>query len=213
MKNSFWRESMKKITLFFLLFSAMLFAERPFDYPPQQESLKPNFILGIGEHFTLGMSPDGVIELENECQFKTPEGYAYALQYWDLNDHVTFTPNNHFFGGSEFYLVNLTKNESLKANIWRGPNLDNPCTSRLLKVDELQEEVVLSNSDGVKSRWKIQSEDFPKILEHWKLGASVIAGKNAGSCLSRWFSSETHILVCYRAARHNLYVRATPIPL
>lgn len=204
---------MKKFTLFFLLLSSLLFAERPFDTPPQQESLKPNFILARGEHFILGMSPDGVIELENECQFKAADGYAYALQYWDLNDRVTFTPNNQFFGGSEFYMVNLTKNESLKVNIWRGPNLDNPRTSRLLKVDEFREEIVLSNSDGVKSRWKIQHEDFPKIQERWKLGASVIAGKNEGSCLSRWFSSETHILVSYRATRHNLYVRATPIPL
>lgn len=45
------------------------------------------------------------------------------------------------------------------------------------------------------------------------MGASVIIGKNDGGFVSRWFSSEPYILVSYRATRHNLYVRATQIPL
>lgn len=157
---------MKKFTLLLFLMCSVLFAEGPFDYPPQPQLPKSNYILAEGVHFIIGMSPDGVIELENECQFKTADGYAYALQYWDLNDRVTFSPNNNFFGGSEFYIVNLSKNESVKVNIWRGPNLDNSRTDRLLSIDEFREEIVLSNNFGVKTRWKIHTDDFRELLRH-----------------------------------------------
>lgn len=204
---------MKRFALLLLVFSSILCAERPFDLPPMPPAPKPNYILAEGMHYILGMSPDGVVELENECQFKTADGYAYALQHWDLKDSVTFTPNSGLFSGSEFYLVNFTKNEWVKVNLWRGPNLDNSRTDRLLKVDEYRQEIVLSNSYGVKTRWKIHSDDFRDLLEHWKIGASVIIGKNENSWISRWFSTDPYILVSYRASRNNLFVRATPIPL
>lgn len=199
---------MNKFSLLLFLMCSVLFAERPFDYPPQ-----PNYILAKGMHFIIGISPDGVIELENECQFKTADGYAYALQYWDLKDLVTFSPNNNFFGGSEFYIVNLSKNQSVKVNIWRGPNLDNSRTDRLLSIDEFREEIVLSNNFGVKARWKIHTDDFRELIRHWKMGASVIIGRNDGGFVSRWFSSEPYILVSCRATQHNLYVLPTQMPL
>lgn len=204
---------MKKIYIVLCLMSSFLFAERPFEQPPQPQDPKPSYILAEGTHYILGMSPDGVIELENECQFKTADGYAFALRYWDLKDRVTFVPNNSFFGGSQFYIVNYTKNETVKADIWRGPNLDNVCTDRLLKVDEFREEIVLSNSYGVKTRWKIETDDFRELLEYWKIGASVIIGKNNRGVISKLFSASPYILSSYRAMRHNLYVRATQIPL
>lgn len=177
------------------------------------ESVHSDYILGEGVHYLLGIHSDGVIELENECQFKILDHYIDVCGHWDLHDQITFVPNNQFFGGSQFYLVNLKKDESVPANIWRSPNLDNPYTDYLLQINESCEEIILSNHQGIKTRWKVHADDFQELLKHWKIGASVVIGKNNGGVVSRWFSSDPYILISYRAMRRNLYVRGTQISM
>ncbi len=209
---------MKKVILAtLLLFTAVYAKQVPQEsysvYPQKEQSLKANYIHAEGEHTLIGKSPDGIIEFDSECQFKALEGVDHIMHHWDFYDRMTFTPNSDFFGGSEYYVTNLTKNESVKANIWRGPNIDNSATDCLERIDEYKEEIILVNDLGTKTRWKIHSDDFRDLLTHWKKGASVIIGKNNKGWLSSYFSDCKHILVSYRATKHNLYVRATPMPL
>jgi hypothetical protein len=65
---------MKKFSLLFFLIYSAVFAKGLFDYPPHPQPPESNFILAEGVHYIIGMSPDRVIELENECQFKTKDG-------------------------------------------------------------------------------------------------------------------------------------------
>jgi|GEM_PF-4213367 hypothetical protein len=196
---------MRKFALTFLLACSTLVAI--------SQPLKQRDVLEVGVHYIVGINSEGIIELEDGSQFTAAEGYAYVLYYWDPKDKIIMTPNNDLFASSQYHMTNLTKNESVRVDISRGSNLENAYTYRLIAVNHKKEEITLSNLSGVKSCWKIHHDDFQDLLEHWKIGNSVIVGKNSDGWASRWFSNDPHILICYYATNFNLYVRATQIPL
>lgn len=179
-------------------------------YPSYDDS-KPGRILAAGEHELRGIGSDGIIEIEDGTQFKAVLSHRTAMKRWKCTDLITFCPNPYPFGGSEFYVLNESNGEYFKANIWASPALKNPHALRLEEIDRERQEVVLSISQGMRFRWKIDPDDF-EYLRHWKIGDVIVIGKN-NNWFSRYFSDYEHILVSYSATEDILYVRGTPKPL
>ena len=179
---------------------------------PKREQSKVGTLLNTGEHQLIAKSADGLIELEDGTQFKVLPTYWHRLEGWDFYDLITFIPNHSYFDRSEFYILNKKNGEHLRANIWASPAIDNPHALHLVKINTKREEVTLSTPEGMKMRWKIDSGDFNKHIQHWEVGDMIIIGKNSNH-FPRWFENHPYILVSYAATEKVLYLRGTPNPL
>lgn len=202
---------MKGIVFAFFALCAPLCAER-MSTDEERPELQPCYLPERGVYTVLHLTPDGIIELNNEYQFEVVDG-SNVYRRWNLKDRIAITPNNSFLYSGEYAAVNLTKNQTAMVKILRGAHLEDPRADLLAKIDEAREEIVLSNSKKIETRWKINHDDFRDLLKYWKIGTSVMVGKNDTSWISSLFSSDPHILICFYATERNLYVRATQIPL
>lgn len=183
------------------------------DYPFYRPNQQPqaNYILKEGEHELRGKSGDGIIEFENGAQFKAVSDPERVMT-WNFYDHITIIPNPYPFRHAPYYAVNIDKKgDYVCVDYWRSPGKSNPATDFLWRIDRASQEIILMSNTKVKTRWKVDEDDFRELCQHWKHGDSVIVGKNEG-----WFtcwSEHKFILISYRASNHNAYIRATPKPL
>ncbi len=210
---------LRKFTLFlgtlcFLFGGAHLFA---IPHQPPHEIPPAGIILGDGEHLLCGKSRDGKIELHNGAQFKVlPGEVEKVMQEWDYYDHLAFSPNPYPFGGSNFYVTNLTRGGFVHAEYWAGPRFNNIYTLTIHHIDPYYGEIYLIDShkrpeDRTITRWIIEPKDWEHI-KRWERGETVIVGLNS-NWFAGMFSSHPFILVSYENFQFVKYVRASPQPL
>jgi len=180
----------------------------PYELPPA------GIILGDGEHLLCGKSRDGKIELENGAQFKViPGEVEKVMEEWYTYDYLSFSPNPYPFGGSDFYVTNLTRGGFVHANYWAGPRFNNTYTMTIHHIDPYYGEVYLIDSqsyaqDQTVTRWVVEPKDW-EYLRTWEKGETVIVGMNS-DWFARWFSDCPYILVSYENFQFVKYVRARP---
>lgn len=208
---------MKKAIFFLLAFVGSLSAayqeNKPQFFYPEYQPPGVGWILALGEHELRAKSSDGIIELEDETQFKTIPGHHSILQSWDFYDKITMCPNSSLypFRDSQFYIINESKHEYCKANIWASAVYENPQALHLIKIDYKHQEILLGLQDGTQTRWAIHPQDID-FLRHWREGDLIVTGKNS-SWFWNYFSGYEYILINYAAAKKAVYVRVAPRPL
>ena len=168
-----------------------------------------SIILNAGEHLLTGKSRDGKIQFEDGAMLKVLKlDKGKIADGWDYHEHITFLPNPYPFGGSEFYVLNIDREEFAHANLYSQPNPTSEHTQRIFHIDPLDGEIVLKTINGVEQDWQVEKKDL-EILKDWENGDRVIIGKN-----SNWFATFVSeckfIMVNCDKHRLSSYVRIKP---
>lgn len=202
---------MKKLALILGALFSIAYASS-YNYPTtSQPTVNPGRILAAGEHQIFGLTSDGTIELQNMAKFKVHPSDVNVMRYWEIYDHITFTPNSNPLATSEFYVTNLDRNgEYVRADLFGGPFYDHPATDRIDYIDFTNCEVVLVNANSYRTRWAVEPGDM-HLLKSCQRGETALIGTN-----DNWFSwvlsSAPYVLVSYENTEFFPYVRCTPKP-
>ena len=190
------KKILSTITLFFFFFSELLAwkAQPPGALPPE-----PIILLNAGEHLLCGKGRDGKVELEDGTQFKVlPTEALHIYEEWKYHDHISVTCNTNFFGGSEYYLRNITKEDDLgeamhHANLIAEPYEGSPYTQFINHIDPYDGEISVFNGNGNEFCWEIERKDMSS-LEGWEKGDCILIGMN-DLWIETWFSSCKFVMI------------------
>ena len=171
-------------------------------------------ILDHGEHLLCGKNFEGRLQLHDGSQFKMlTDEIEKIMEEWDYYDRLTFSPNPHYLGGSDVYVINLTKDDFIHADYWIGPKTDQEdlYTTFVHHVDPSYGELSLINKNAktpTETYWQVQKEDW-KYLEQWQSDDTVVIGINNKGFLG---SNYDYILVNYDKLEVVNQIRVLPKP-
>lgn len=139
----------------------------------------PMLLLNAGEHLLCGKSRDGKIEFEDGTQFKAISSEALRVyEDWEYHDHLVVTPNTLPFGGSEYFITNLDKNnEFIHANFLSAAYKNSDYTQVIVHLDPFDGEIYIWNGAGTETVWTIDPNDL-HLLEDWEHEDRVVVGFN-----------------------------------
>lgn len=183
--------------------------QAPQDVPPA------GVIIDHGEHLLCGKSRDGKLELHTGAQFKVPpDEIETVLIEWDYYDHLAICPNPYPMGGSDFYIVNLTRGGFVHANYHNGPKSNSIYTMTIVYADPHEGRISLIDNNPIPSQrkvvhWEVEPKDRHYLFE-WENGETVIVGVD-DSWYSSLFSTYNFILISYENLNSVKYIRAIPL--
>jgi len=166
-------------------------------------------LLSHGEHILRARSRDGKMMLEDGSQFEAlPAEATTVFQYWEYKDLITFSHNPYpdLMKGSEFYVENITRGQTVHANFFSEPNPGNIYTQTLRYIDPSEGIVVLIHLDGKTEEWQVYENDW-EILNNWEEGDRVSIGTNSSIIESYGTACPFILFNCEKSRRSHVRVR------
>ncbi|MEN9654971.1 MAG: hypothetical protein RL235_1083 [Chlamydiota bacterium] len=138
-------------------------------YPPVYYPSSAHQVIAIS---VLGDS----VEIEDGSVWKVHPYDNYKVVQWKSNDPLVVTQNHAWFSKYDYRLINNNTGATIEANLHLGPIQQGPYTKYIVSIDDLRNEVMLSDS----THWLISKKDR-KRLKNWAIHDAVIVGTNSGS--------------------------------
>lgn len=129
-----------------------------------------------------------VITIKDGSQWSIAESDREIVKRWDIGTPIAFSPNSlstwaYFTGGTTLYkyrVTNLETNESVEANLSKGPFLNSMSARRIRRLDK-QSGTVHFNDGSI---WNCNPYgDDGVIFNEWKVSDFVLLGRN-----DTWYS-------------------------
>ncbi|MBF5059221.1 hypothetical protein [Candidatus Neptunochlamydia vexilliferae] len=130
------------------------------------------------QHVLRGKGWTGIIAFEDGTCFKTlPDDAERVYEEWEHGDTLVLIPNTAYFGGSEYYIENCTKDELVHVDFHAAPDKSDEYTWTIFHIDPYYGEIVISRAGGEKQEWKVEEKDL-SLIQEWEKGDRITIGKN-----------------------------------